>query len=84
MQRFTIRDHIKTVTIAVVRFLLGLRGPSKATNQRLLRERGETIMAFTIREATTADLVALARLHVETRREDLMIKEIPFLNIANT
>ena len=66
MQRFTIRDHIKTVTIAVVRFLLGLRGPSKATNQRLLHEHGETVMSLTIREATAADLVTLARLHVET------------------
>jgi len=66
MQRFNIRDHLKTVIIAVVRFLLGLRGPSKTTNRRLLHERGETAMSLTIREATAVDLVALARLHVET------------------
>lgn len=66
MQRFNIRDHIKSVMAAAVRLLLSFRRPSKATNQRLLRERDETIMAFTIRETTFADLAALARLHVET------------------
>ncbi len=51
--------------IAVVRFLRGLRRPSKAANRRLLRERGENATtSFVIRDATTVDIPALARVHV--------------------
>jgi ribosomal protein S18 acetylase RimI-like enzyme len=53
--------------IAVARFLRGLGRPSKATNTRRLRERGEhTTSSLIIREPTTEDIPALARLHVTT------------------
>ena len=40
--------------------------PSKRANLRQLRERGETLAALVIRDATAADIPALARLHVST------------------
>lgn len=49
-----------------MRFLHGLRRPSKATNTRRLRERGETIDSFVIRDVTRGDIPALATLHVKT------------------
>jgi ribosomal protein S18 acetylase RimI-like enzyme len=52
--------------IAVARSLLALRGPSAAANARLLRERGEAAASLAIRDATAADIPALARLHVVT------------------
>jgi ribosomal protein S18 acetylase RimI-like enzyme len=56
---------MKSAFIAVVRFLRGLRRPSKVTNSRLLRERGEeAATSFVFRDATVADIPALARLHV--------------------
>lgn len=48
------------------RFIMGLRRPSKSTNVRRLREWGETLESFTIREVTPDDLSALAALHVQT------------------
>jgi ribosomal protein S18 acetylase RimI-like enzyme len=55
---------MKPVLITIERFLRGLRRPSKAANTRRLRERGENAASFIIREATAADVPALARLHV--------------------
>jgi GNAT superfamily N-acetyltransferase len=57
---------MKNLINAIARFRLGLKRPSKATNTRLLRERGETLSSFIIREATSADIPALAALHVKT------------------
>src|ERR1700738_3899636 len=54
---------------ATTRFLRGLKRPSKATNARLLQERGETLSSFLIREATSADIPALATLHVQAWNE---------------
>jgi L-amino acid N-acyltransferase YncA len=54
---------------ATTRFLRGLKRPSKATNARLLQERGETLSSFLIREATSADILALAALHVQAWNE---------------
>ncbi len=51
---------------AIIRFLWGFKRPSKATNSRLLRERGETLDSLIIREATAQDVPALAALHVKT------------------
>lgn len=51
---------------ALGRIIMGLKRPSKATNIRRLREWGETMESFTIREATESDLPALAALHVQT------------------
>lgn len=60
---------MKNLINAIARLLLGLKRPSKATNTRLLRERGETLSSFIIREATSADIPALAALHVKTWNE---------------
>src|ERR1700755_2733324 len=51
---------------AILRFILNLKRPSRAKNLRLLKQRGETISSFTIREATAADTHNLATLHVQT------------------
>jgi hypothetical protein len=48
------------------RMLAGLARPSKNWNVRRLRARGETAASLKIREATAADIPALARLHVKT------------------
>lgn len=44
----------------------GLARPSSAGNLRRLKGRGESPATFPIREATVADIPALARLHVKT------------------
>jgi ribosomal protein S18 acetylase RimI-like enzyme len=54
---------------AVMRFVWRLRRPSKAENLRLLRERGEDLASFTIREARVEDIPALAALHARTWSE---------------
>jgi ribosomal protein S18 acetylase RimI-like enzyme len=46
------------------RFLLALRRPRKWANMRLLKERGEDINSFLIREAKIDELEALVDLHV--------------------
>lgn len=58
--------YMKNFINAILRFWNGLNRPSKATNLRKLRERGETPDSFIIREATAADVPALAELHVKT------------------
>lgn len=60
---------MKNLITAIARFLLGLKRPSKATNTRRLWERGQTLSSFIIREATPADIPALAALHVKTWSE---------------
>ena len=57
---------MKRLVFAAWRLLAGLSRPSKAANARRLRARGETLASFTIREATAADIPALAQLHVTT------------------
>jgi GNAT superfamily N-acetyltransferase len=57
---------MKRVLVGAWRFAAGLRTPSSHTNFRRLRTRGETLAAFRIRDATPADIPALAALHVKT------------------
>ena len=57
---------MKNFIHAIARFISGLKRPSKTTNARLLRERGENPASFIIREATAEDIPALAALHVKT------------------
>jgi ribosomal protein S18 acetylase RimI-like enzyme len=57
---------MKRLVNAAWRFLAGLRRPSRRGNLRGLAERGATIASLKIREATAADIVPLARLHVTT------------------
>lgn len=56
----------KSVRRRFARFIVGLTRPSPEANERRLRERGESLATFVVREATPADVPALARLHVET------------------
>jgi L-amino acid N-acyltransferase YncA len=62
-------SHVKNFINAVVRFLFGLRRPSKAANIRHLLDRGESLASFVVREAMPQDLAALAALHVKTWAE---------------
>lgn len=64
LQRY--RSRWKNFKNACIRLLAGLKRPSKAVNTRLLQERGEAIHSVIIREATAADIIPLARLHVKT------------------
>lgn len=57
---------VKVLVTSFKRFLLGLRRPSKATNLRLMKERGEDVNAFKIREARPEELKELVDLHVTT------------------
>ncbi len=52
--------------IAAWRTIAGLRRPSPRGNLRRLHQRGETLADLQIREATAADIPALAKLHVTT------------------
>jgi ribosomal protein S18 acetylase RimI-like enzyme len=54
------------VLVGAWRSLAALARPSRRRNLRRLRRRGETAASLTIREATPADIPALARLHVKT------------------
>ena len=60
---------MKNFINVILRFINGLKRPSKQTNMRLLRERGEALSSFTIRETTEKDIPALAALHVKTWNE---------------
>lgn len=57
---------MKSLFDTVARALFNLRRPSKATNIRLLKQRGEALQSLVIREATLDDIPALAELHVKT------------------
>jgi hypothetical protein len=57
---------MKNILNAILRFMKGLQRPSKRANLRRMRERGDTLDSFTIREATVEDIPALAALHVKT------------------
>ena len=51
--------------IRIWRFLAGLRRPSQRRNARRLRARSERLDSLKIREATAADIAAVARFHVD-------------------
>ena len=55
-----------TLGLSFRRFIMDLPRPSKATNIRRLHRLGEKTESFIIREAVTADIPALAELHVKT------------------
>jgi len=57
---------MKRALFAGWRFVARLHRPSRTANARRLDARGETIESLVIREATAADVPALARLHVTT------------------
>ena len=57
---------MKRIVFGAWRFAAGLAIPSKARNLRRLRAHSEEPDAFKVREASAADIPALARLHVTT------------------
>jgi len=57
---------VKNLVDGIARFVGGLRRPSKAENERLLSQRGESLESLVVREATSDDIPALAQLHVKT------------------
>jgi L-amino acid N-acyltransferase YncA len=59
----------KNLWNSVLRYISALKLPSKKTNTRLLKERGEDLSAFIIREASIDDVPALAVLHAQTWAE---------------
>lgn len=61
-----IRRAMARLVNAVWRFWAGLWRPSTRGNLRRLARRGESLGSLRIREATTADVEPLARLHVTT------------------
>ena len=60
---------MKNLVHAIRRFLAARKRPSPETSLRLLRERGESIASFNIRDAVPVDIPALAALHVKTWSE---------------
>ncbi len=64
--RRRLEQRLEPVAIPIARYLRGLRRPSAASNTRGLQARGETVASFHFRDATSADIPALARLHVKT------------------
>lgn len=52
--------------LTIGRFIMGLKRPARSSNRRRLREWGESMESFTIREVTDKDLLPLVDLHVQT------------------
>ena len=59
-------QSIKAMVFATWRSLTALMGPSQADNARQLEQRGESVSSLVIRDASEADIPALAELHVFT------------------
>lgn len=57
---------MKRMAVGAWRFAAGLAVPSKGRNRSRVRSRGERPDVFRIRDASAADIPALARLHVTT------------------
>jgi GNAT superfamily N-acetyltransferase len=57
---------LKRLVNAAWRWYAALSRPSPGRNLRALGERGEALQALRVRDATPADIPALARLHVTT------------------
>lgn len=60
----TLRDTLRAAGFRTIRGVLTLRRPTATANRRALRARSESLDALTIRPAVTADIAALAALHV--------------------
>lgn len=72
---------MKNTINTIIRFINSLQRPSKKVNRLKMQKRGETVDSFTIREATTADIPALATLHVKTWSETYKSKSPPDFRI---
>ncbi len=58
--------RVEPILIPFARAWRGLRRPTKVANMRCLRERGETTTSLIFRDASPADIPALAELHAKT------------------
>jgi ribosomal protein S18 acetylase RimI-like enzyme len=63
---FTLWDRLKPRIADVRRWLNARSRPTGEVNARRLRERGESLASIVFRDATAADIPALAELHVTT------------------
>lgn len=62
----TVLERIEPYLAAIKRRISTLTRPTGAANRRRLRERGESLGSIVFRDATEADIPALAELHVTT------------------
>lgn len=62
----TLLDRVRPVVARAQRWLHSLTRPTGAANARALRARGESLDSIVFRDATPADIPALAQLHVTT------------------
>ena len=60
---------MKNFLNSILRFINGLKRPSKQTNLKKLHERGETLDSFIFRDATVEDISELGKLHAITWAE---------------
>jgi len=60
---------MKNLINSIIRFIIGLKRPSKRTNMKKLQERGERIDSFIFRDATEKDIPELGKLHAITWAE---------------
>jgi ribosomal protein S18 acetylase RimI-like enzyme len=59
-------DRVRAVGADIQRWFHSLSRPSRRGNARRLRQRNESLSSIVCRDATSADVNALAELHVET------------------
>lgn len=64
--RLTANDRVRVLAADVQRQLQALSRPRGTANARRLRDRGESLDSIVFRDAVTADIPALAELHVTT------------------
>ena len=62
----TVRDGLQAAWYRAFRAALALRRPSAGANARVLRARGESLAALSLRDAVADDIPALAAVHVAT------------------
>ena len=66
---------MKNFLNSIFRFINGLTRPSKQTNLKKLKERGETLDSFTFRDAAKEDIPELGKLHAITWAETYHAKK---------
>ena len=65
---------MKNFINSILRFVNGLKRPSKQTNMRKLHERNETIDSFIFKDATQNDVAELGKLHAITWAQTYNVK----------
>lgn len=72
---------MKNFITSIKRFFNSLRRPSKQTNLRKLKERGETLDSFTFRNATVDDIPGLTKVHVKAWADTYRVLRPPTFEI---